>query len=106
MCKVDDWKPIKYDQDPETWMTPYEYGEETNFVEIPISWYRDNIPLMLFIKQPLYHAGYKSPEMMYEEYYKDSVSPQPSQRRCLYVHYPPAPYDRPLRGPHPVREAL
>lgn len=70
MRNGDDWEPIDYEEDPETWMTPYEYGEETDIVEIPISWYRDDIPAMLFIKQPLYHAGYKSPKMMYEEYYK------------------------------------
>ena len=39
-------------------------------MEILISWYCDDIPAMLFIKQPLYHAGYKNPEMMYEQYYK------------------------------------
>ena len=70
MRNGDSWEKIKYDQDPETWTTPYEYGEETDVVEIPISWYRDDIPPMLFIKQPIYHAGYKSPEMMYEEYYE------------------------------------
>jgi peptidoglycan/xylan/chitin deacetylase (PgdA/CDA1 family) len=70
MRKGDDWEKINYDQKPETWMTPYEYGEETDIVEIPISWYRDDIPPMMFIKQPLYNTGYKSPEMIYEEYYK------------------------------------
>jgi len=66
----DSWEKIDYDRDPDSWTTPYEYGEETDVVEIPISWYRDDIPAMLFIKQPLYHAGYKNPEMMYEQYYK------------------------------------
>jgi peptidoglycan/xylan/chitin deacetylase (PgdA/CDA1 family) len=70
MRKGDSWEKIDYDRDPDAWTTPYEYGEETDVVEIPISWYRDDIPAMLFIKQPLYHAGYKNPEMMYEQYYK------------------------------------
>lgn len=70
MRKGDSWEKINYDQEPDSWTTPYEYGEETDVVEIPISWYRDDIPAMLFIKQPLYHAGYKNPEMMYEQYYK------------------------------------
>jgi peptidoglycan-N-acetylglucosamine deacetylase len=70
MREDDSWEKIDYDEDPETWMEPYQYGEETNVVEIPISWYRDDIPPMLFIKQPVYHAGYKDPEMMYEQYYK------------------------------------
>jgi peptidoglycan/xylan/chitin deacetylase (PgdA/CDA1 family) len=66
----DSWEKIDYDKNPETWMTPYEYGEETDVVEIPISWYRDDIPPMLFVKQPNYHAGYTSPKIIYEEYYK------------------------------------
>jgi peptidoglycan/xylan/chitin deacetylase (PgdA/CDA1 family) len=66
----DAWEKIRYDQPPETWMEPYHYGEETDVVEIPISWYRDDIPPMLFVKQPNYHAGYKDPAMMYEQYYK------------------------------------
>lgn len=70
MTKGDEWEKIQYDQEPETWMKPYQEGEETDVVEIPISWYRDDIPPMLFIKQPNYHSGYQSPEMMYEEYYK------------------------------------
>ena len=70
MRKGDQWEKITYDQSPETWMEPYQYGEETDVVEIPISWYRDDIPPMLFVKQPLYHAGYKDPAMLYEQYYK------------------------------------
>ena len=70
MRKGDSWEKIDHDQDPDSWTTPYEYGEETDVVEILISWYCDDIPAMLFIKQPLYHAGYKNPEMMYEQYYK------------------------------------
>ena len=70
MRKGDEWERIQYDEDPETWMEPYRYGEETDVVEIPISWFRDDIPPMLFIKQPNYNAGYASPKMIYEEYYK------------------------------------
>lgn len=66
----DSWKKIDYDEDPETWMEPYEYGEELDVVEIPISWYRDDIPPMMFIKHPYYNMGYASPEMIHEELYK------------------------------------
>lgn len=70
MRKGDSWKKIEYEQDTDSWMEPYQYGEETDVVEIPISWYRDDIPPMLFVKQPNYHAGYKDPAMMYEQYYR------------------------------------
>ena len=66
----DEWESIDYDQPAETWMHPYEYGEETDVVEIPISWYRDDVPPMLFMKQPNYNYGYTSPEMIYEELYE------------------------------------
>ncbi len=69
MRKGDDWVPIDYDKDPEAWMEPYTYGEKTDVVEIPISWFRDDIPPMMFLKQPLYNTGYKSPRMIYDEYY-------------------------------------
>ena len=70
MRKGDSWEAIDYDQPAETWMTPYEYGEETEVVEIPISWYRDDVPPMLFMKQPNYNYGYTSPKMVYEELYE------------------------------------
>jgi peptidoglycan/xylan/chitin deacetylase (PgdA/CDA1 family) len=69
MRKGDSWKKIRYDQEPETWMEPYEFGEETDVVEIPISWYRDDIPPMMFIKQPNYNMGYASPRMIYDDLY-------------------------------------
>lgn len=68
--KGDSWKRIDYDEDPETWMEPYEYGEELDVVEIPISWYRDDIPPMMFIKHPYYNMGYASPRTIHEELYK------------------------------------
>lgn len=68
--KGDTWNPIDYEESPQTWMKPYQYGNKTDVIEIPISWYRDDIPPMLFIKQPLYNTGYKSPKMLYEQYYK------------------------------------
>lgn len=70
MRKGDSWEKIQYENEAESWMTPYEYGDETDVVEIPISWFRDDIPPMLFIKQPTYNTGYADPEMMYEQYYK------------------------------------
>ncbi|WP_227375939.1 polysaccharide deacetylase family protein [Haladaptatus halobius] len=70
MRKGDRWEKIDYERDPDTWMEPYRYGEETDVVEIPISWYRDDIPPMMFIKHPHYNMGYASPRMIHEELYK------------------------------------
>lgn len=70
MWKGDSWMKIQYEQDVEMWMLLYEYGVEIDVVEIFISWYCDDILLMLFIKQFFYYLGYKDLNMMYEQYYK------------------------------------
>jgi hypothetical protein len=62
----DDRESIDYDRPAETWMHPYEHGEETDVVVIAIPWYRDDVPPMLFVKRPNYDYGYTSPEMVYE----------------------------------------
>lgn len=35
----------------ETWMKPLVKGKETGLVEIPASWYIDDLPPMMFIKK-------------------------------------------------------
>ncbi|MEM0118051.1 MAG: polysaccharide deacetylase [Conexivisphaerales archaeon] len=64
----DRWYKIDYTKDPETWMKPFEFGKEVNLVEIPVSWYLDDLPPMMFIKHPSYNYGYTSPEVMYGIY--------------------------------------
>ncbi len=46
----DSWTKIDYSQPAESWMKPLERGEETELVEIPASWYLDDLPPMMFIK--------------------------------------------------------
>nr|POE47954.1 peptidoglycan deacetylase [Quercus suber] len=47
----DKWTPIDYKKHPEHWMKPLEPGTMTGLVEIPASWYADDLPPMLFIKK-------------------------------------------------------
>jgi len=44
---ADEWKPIDYSKDPDTWMTPLKQGQPTGLVEIPASWYLDDLPPMV-----------------------------------------------------------
>ena len=44
---ADEWKPIDYSKDPDTWMTPLKQGQATGLVEIPASWYLDDLPPMV-----------------------------------------------------------
>jgi len=46
----DSWTKIDYSQPAGSWMKPLERGEETELVEIPASWYLDDLPPMMFIK--------------------------------------------------------
>jgi peptidoglycan/xylan/chitin deacetylase (PgdA/CDA1 family) len=45
----DSWTPIDYDKPAAEWMKPFVRGEETDLVEIPASWYLDDLPPMLYI---------------------------------------------------------
>lgn len=47
----DRWTNIDYAQPAETWMKPLERGQETDLIEIPASWYLDDLPPMMFIKK-------------------------------------------------------
>lgn len=43
----DEWTKIDYSKHPDTWMKPLVRGEETGLVEIPASWYLDDLPPMV-----------------------------------------------------------
>ncbi|KAL8668047.1 MAG: hypothetical protein Q9202_000025 [Teloschistes flavicans] len=57
----DSWTPIDYDKDPSHWMKPLEPGSETGLVEIPASWYLDDLPPMMFIKKAPNSHGWVNP---------------------------------------------
>ncbi len=58
----DRWTKIDYTQPAETWMRPLERGTKvTDLVEIPASWYLDDLPPMMFIKANPNSHGFVSP---------------------------------------------
>lgn len=57
----DKWYPIDMKQKPETWMKPLEPGPSTGLVEIPASWYLDDLPPMMFIKASHNSHGWVNP---------------------------------------------
>ncbi len=57
----DSWSKIDYEQPAETWMKPLERGEETDLIEIPASWYLDDLPPMMFIKANPNSHGFVNP---------------------------------------------
>ncbi|MCW2945263.1 MAG: putative xylanase/chitin deacetylase [Actinoallomurus sp.] len=66
----DSWTKIDYEKPAETWMKPLERGEETGLVEIPASWYLDDLPPMMFIKASPNSHGFVSPREL-EQTWRD-----------------------------------
>jgi len=57
----DSWTKIDYSAHPDTWMTPLVRGKETDLIEIPASWYLDDLPPMMFIKKSPNSHGFVNP---------------------------------------------
>jgi peptidoglycan/xylan/chitin deacetylase (PgdA/CDA1 family) len=66
----DCWKKIDYSCPATEWMTPLRRGQETDLVEIPVSWYLDDLPPMMFIKASPNSHGFVSPRDV-EELWRD-----------------------------------
>ncbi|KAK3058215.1 hypothetical protein LTR09_001293 [Extremus antarcticus] len=57
----DKWYPIDFKKNPDDWMKPLEAGPMTGLVEIPASWYLDDLPPMMFIKKAPNSHGWVNP---------------------------------------------
>ena len=66
----DRWTKIDYSQHPDVWMKPLVRGRETDLIEIPASWYLDDLPPMMFIKKAPNSHGFVNPRQL-EEMWRD-----------------------------------
>ena len=67
----DSWTKIDYTKSAKEWMKPLVRGKEiTDIVEIPASWYTDDLPPMMFIKAAPNSHGFVSPRHL-EEMWRD-----------------------------------
>jgi len=66
----DKWTLIDYSKKPSEWMRPLERGVETDLIEIPGSWYLDDLPPMMFIKKSPNSHGFVNPRHL-EEMWRD-----------------------------------
>lgn len=57
----DEWTKIDYSREAKDWMKPLTRGVETNLIEIPASWYLDDLPPMMFIKKSPNSHGFVNP---------------------------------------------
>lgn len=64
------WTSIDYGAAADSWMKPMHLGEPTPLVEIPASWYLDDLPPMMFIKTSPNSHGFVNPrdiEMLWRD---------------------------------------
>jgi peptidoglycan/xylan/chitin deacetylase (PgdA/CDA1 family) len=66
----DSWTKIDYSKRPREWMVPLKRGTETDLIEIPGSWYLDDLPPMMFIKTAPNSHGFVNPRHL-EESWRD-----------------------------------
>ena len=66
----DRWTKIDYTQPADLWMKALVRGHETDLVEIPASWYLDDLPPMMFIKNSPNSHGFVNPRDI-EEMWRD-----------------------------------
>jgi peptidoglycan-N-acetylglucosamine deacetylase len=66
----DSWTKIDYGKKAQEWMKPLVRGEETDLIEIPASWYIDDLPPMMFIKAAPNSHGFVNPRDI-EQMWKD-----------------------------------
>lgn len=57
----DNWTKIDYSRPAQDWMKPLVRGKETDLIEIPGSWYLDDLPPMMFIKTSPNSYGFANP---------------------------------------------
>ena len=80
----DRWTKIDYSRPAEEWMRPLERGQEVDLVEIPASWYLDDLPPMMFIKKAPNSHGFINPRDI-EQLWRDQFD-------WIYRHYDYAVY--------------
>ena len=68
--KGDRWTKIDYSLPADQWMQGLVRGEETDLIEIPASWYLDDLPPMMFIKKSANSHGFVNPRDI-EEIWRD-----------------------------------
>ncbi len=64
------WNLIDYSKHPRTWMKPLKKGTTAPIVQIPGSWYLDDLPPLMFMKNVPNSSGWVNPRDI-EEWWRD-----------------------------------
>lgn len=60
----DSWTKIDYSKPAKEWMKPLVRGQESELIEIPASWYLDDLPPMMFMKAAPNSHGFVDPHVI------------------------------------------
>ena len=66
----EEWSLIDYSKHPRTWMKPMKMGDRFPIVQIPGSWYLDDLPPMMFMKKVPNSGGWTNPRDI-EDWWRD-----------------------------------
>ena len=66
----DSWTRIDLARPAQEWMKPLVRGQETDLIEIPASWYLDDLPPMMFVKAAPNSHGFVNPRQI-EQLWRD-----------------------------------
>ena len=80
--KGDSWTKIDYSKKADHWMKPWVKGEHTGIVEIPGSWYLDDLPPLMFIKKAPNSHGWVDTRTVEKLWLVCSISNYPSDGAC------------------------
>ncbi|MGX9431082.1 polysaccharide deacetylase family protein [Bradyrhizobium sp. LeoA1S1] len=58
----DSWTAIDYSTEAREWMHPLKRGRVSRLIEIPVSWYLDDLPPTMFIKKSPNSHGFMNPK--------------------------------------------
>jgi peptidoglycan/xylan/chitin deacetylase (PgdA/CDA1 family) len=81
----DSWTKIDYSKQAHEWMQPLVRGTESDLIEIPGSWYLDDLPPMMFIKKSPNSHGFVNPRDI-EQLWRDQFDWV--YRECDYAVFP------------------
>ena len=86
----EEWTLIDYSKPAKSWMKPMKKGTTFPIVQIPGSWYLDDLPPMMFMKKVPNSGGWTNPRDI-EEWVARSVRLGLSRDglRGLHAHHPP-----------------
>jgi len=85
----DEWAEVDYSKDPDEWMKPFVFGKPSKLLEIPPSWYLEDLTPQLFARHLLPGYGWVSADVVYtlwKEHFDYLVEKEGSGVLTITIH--------------------